>query len=69
VKGDYHCHFHIRFVMRIIFYLDKENTVVIPLNLKVENESTVLSRRERACAKKSEEIVRNHEKNQALCKH
>jgi hypothetical protein len=50
-KGDYHCHLHIGFVIGIIFLLliySIESTAVIPVNLKIGYESTVLSCRDGA---------------------
>jgi hypothetical protein len=50
VKGDDRRHLHIHFVNGNYFsrlFFSIENTVVIPVNLKIGYESTVLSRGER----------------------
>ena len=49
-KGDDHCHLHIGFVIGISFlrlFYSIESPAVIPINLKIGDESTVLSRGER----------------------
>jgi hypothetical protein len=52
LKGDDHRHFHIRFVIfrhwnyLVRLFYSIENTVVIPVNLKLGYESTVLCRDE-----------------------
>jgi hypothetical protein len=55
-KEDNHCHLHIRFVIGIIVlrrFYSIESTAVIPVNLKIGYESTVLSSRDGAIVREN----------------
>jgi hypothetical protein len=55
-KGNDHCHLHTGFVIGIIFLpliYSIESTAVIPVNLNIGYESTVLSRRDGAIMRKN----------------
>ena len=58
-KGDDHCHLHIGFVIGFIFLrliYSIESTAVIPVNLKIGYESTVLSR----CSQRRNPVKTGH---------